>query len=316
MESLKALVYLEHEVESFKVNDSQLAHLTDKLPYLKFTKASTIDEVEKHLPDTDIFITWQFKSHWYSQAKQLKAIFTPAAGDEWIERDCNFPIPVTNGTFHGTIMAESLLGMMLFFNRRFGQLQQNQFAKVYDRNIESPTPLLRGQHVLIIGYGTIGKSVARILKNFDCKVTGVKRTICEFDKTLVDQLITPESLTEKIGDADHVIAILPNNKTTDNSITSDHFKAMKRSAFFYNIGRGNCYKEAVITNAIKKGYIAGAALDVFEKEPLPRESKLWELPNVFIMPHASAICKEYLDIYFKEFADKMNSPLDSARGPV
>jgi D-2-hydroxyacid dehydrogenase (NADP+) len=319
MKFTKTLVYLEHEVKSFTVNDSQLAYLAHKLPYLKITKASTIDEVEKQISDTEIFITWQFKSHWYAKAKQLIAIFTPAAGNDWIERDCKFSLPIINGTFHGIIMAESVLAMMLSFNRRFSQLQKNQCAKEFDRNIESPTPLLRGQHVLIIGYGTIGKSIARMLKTFDCKITGLKRVINEFDKTFADQLITPEDLIEKIGDADHVITILPNNKTTDNIITPDHFKAMKRSAFFYNIGRGNCYKEFVITNAIEKGYIAGAALDVFEKEPLPRDSKLWELPNVFIMPHASAICKEYLDIYFEELIDIINStmcPLGSVRGPV
>lgn len=316
MKAMKALVYLEHEVESFTINDSQFDYLKHKVPHINFTKASTIEEVEKELPDTDIVITWQFKSHWYTKAKQLKAVFTPAAGNDWIERDSKFPLPITNGTFHGAIMAESLLGMMLFFNRRFSQLQQNKLVKEFDRNVESRTPLLRGQHVLIIGYGTIGKYVARILKTFNCKITGVKRTICEFDKTLADQLITPENLIEKIGSADHVIAILPNNKTTDNIITTDHFKAMKRSAIFYNIGRGNCYKEYAIVNAIKKGFIAGAALDVFEKEPLPGGSKLWELPNVFIMPHASAICKEYLNIYFEEFANKINSfdwPLDSSR---
>ena len=302
---INALVYLEHEVESFTVNDSQIAHLTHQLPNIKFSKVTTEEEVESKLSDTDIFITWKFKSPWYSRATGLKAIFTPAAGDDWIDHDRNFPVPVLNGTFHGTIMAESLLGMILHFNRRFGQLQINQLAKKYDRNVESPTPLLRGQHVLIIGYGKIGKTVAGILKTFNCKITGVKRTIHQSDKTHADLLITPEQLIECIGDADHVIAILPNDKSTDNIITADHFKAMKRSAFFYNIGRGNCYKESVITDALEKGLLAGAALDVFEKEPLPRESNLWEMPNVLIMPHASAICKEYLDTYFKELIFKI-----------
>jgi D-2-hydroxyacid dehydrogenase (NADP+) len=154
----------------------------------------------------------QFKSQWYSQAKKLKAIFNQAAGNDSIERDCKFHVPVTIGTFHGTIMAESILGMMFFSIVASVNYKKNQFAKVFDLNIESPIPLLRGQHVLIIGYGTIGKSDARTLKTYICKSTGFKRTMCDFDKMLVDQLITPESLIEKIGDADHVIAILPNTK--------------------------------------------------------------------------------------------------------
>jgi phosphoglycerate dehydrogenase-like enzyme len=305
MKSLKALVYLVHEVESFTITDSQLACLIQKLPHIQFAKATSDEEVEKQISDSDLIITWQFKSHWYAQASHLKAIFTPAAGNDWIRRDSEYPVPVTNGTFHGTIMAESLLGLILFFNRRFSQLQRNQFAKNFDRNIESSTLLLRGQHILIIGFGNIGKSVAKILKAFNCKITGVKRRITAIDKTFADQLITPDDLIKKIGEADHVITILPNDKTTDNSITSDHFKAMKPSAIFYNIGRGNCYKESTLIDALEKGYIAGAALDVFEKEPLPKGSKLWELPNVFVMPHASAICKDYLDIYFEELIVKI-----------
>jgi D-2-hydroxyacid dehydrogenase (NADP+) len=306
MKPLKALVYLVHEVESFTMTESQFSCLIHKLPHIQFSRATSDEEVEKQISDSDLIITWQFKSHWYAQARQLKAIFTPAAGNDWITRDSRFPVPVTNGTFHGTIMAESLLGMIFFFNRRFGQLQRNQLAKDFDRNIESPTPLLRGQHIIIIGYGNIGKSIARILKIFDCKITGVKRKITSVDKTFADQLITHDDLIGKIGDADHVIAVLPNDKTTDNSITSDHFRAMKSSAIFYNIGRGNCYRESTLIDAIEKGHIAGAALDVFEEEPLPRGSKLWGLPNVFIMPHASAICKEYLDIYFEELTYKIN----------
>lgn len=120
-----------------------------------------------------------------------------------------------------------------------------------------------------------------------------------------------DMLPEIIGTADHIVTILPNDASTDNILRPEHFNLMKRSAFFYNIGRGNCYKEETLVNALTAGHIAGAGLDVFEKEPLPETSELWTMNNVFIMPHSSAICKQYLDFYIDELLEKLSSLQDA-----
>lgn len=302
---MKALIYLEHDVAAFSINNRQFNSLKQRCPEIDFVKVHTHAEVDNHLCDSDIFITWQFIAPWYALGRRLKAIFTPAAGNDWIERDDKYFLSINNGTFHGRIMTESLLGMIFFFNRRFNQLIQNKTDKIYNRNIESSTSILRNQHVLIIGYGNIGKVIARTLNFFNCKITGVKQTISCEKEIYADQLITPDQLLAFLGSADHIVTILPKDNSTDNLLTLNHFKAMKRSSIFYNIGRGNCYKESDIVDALKKRYIAGAGLDVFETEPLPRESKLWDLPQVLILPHASAICKEYLDLYIDELAPKI-----------
>lgn len=304
---MNALIFLENDVNAFSISDLQFDNLCSKCPSLTFSKAVCEEDILSKLADTDIFITWQFKESWYQLAHHLKAIFTPAAGNDWIQRNPHFSVPVYNGTFHGKIMVESLLGMILYNNRRFNKLIENKLNKTYDRNVESTTSILRNQKIMIIGYGNIGKTVARILKNFGCEIIGVKKTLPSQQDPFTDQLLAPDQLLKYLGLADHVITILPNNKTTDNLLGLEHFKAMKRSAFFYNIGRGNCYKEAVLVEALEKGYIAGAGLDVFESEPLPESSKLWDLPQVFIMPHASAICKEYLDLYIDELIPKIST---------
>lgn len=304
---MNALLFLENEVNAFSISNAQFNNLCSKCDFLTFSRAVSEEEILSKLADTDIFITWQFKDSWYQLAPHLKAIFTPAAGNDWIQRDRRYPVPVYNGTFHGKIMVESLLGMILYHNRRFDKLTENKQNKIYNRNIESTTSILHNQKVMIIGYGNIGKIIARTLKTFDCEIIGVKRTLPSQQDPLINLMITPAQLLEHIGHADHVITILPNDTSTDNLLGLEHFKAMKRSAFFYNIGRGNCYKESVIVEALEKEYISGAGLDVFESEPIPENSRLWGLPQVLIMPHASAICKEYLDLYIKELVPRIET---------
>jgi phosphoglycerate dehydrogenase-like enzyme len=200
--------------------------------------------------------------------------------------------------------------MMLFFNRRFSALIDNKRKKVYDRNVQSSAPSLYGQHVLIIGYGTIGKRAGSVLSSLGCCVSGVKRSISG-RSDMQAALYAFDMLPEIIGTADHIVTILPNDASTDNILRPEHFNLMKRSAFFYNIGRGNCYKEETLVNALTAGHIAGAGLDVFEKEPLPETSELWTMNNVFIMPHSSAICKQYLDFYIDELLEKLSSLQDA-----
>lgn len=312
MNSLRALVYLENPVDAFTITEEQYQRLRDALPEIRFSQVTTDHEFEERLPECNIVITWKFTERWYVFAPQLRWIFTPAAGNDWIVHDPSHRSLVVNGTFHGVLMTESLLGMMLFFNRRFSQLIDNKNKCIFDRNVQSSAPSLYGQHVLIIGYGTIGTYAGAVLSSLGCKISGVKKSLCS-KKDTPAVLYTFDTLPEIIGTADHIITILPKDSSTDAIITPDHFYRMKRSAIFYNIGRGNCYKEETLVNALDNGYIAGAGLDVFENEPLPPNSKLWQMNNVFIMPHSSAICKSYLDFYIDELVEKLSSLQDNGQ---
>jgi D-2-hydroxyacid dehydrogenase (NADP+) len=303
---LKALVYLENAVNAFSITGEQYQRLRDALPGIKFYQVTCDRDFEERLPECEIVITWKFLDRWYADAPQLRWIFTPAAGNDWIGRNASHCSIVVNGTFHGILMTESLLGMIFFFNRRFSQLIDNKSRRIFDRNVQSSAPSLHGQHVLIIGYGTIGTYAGTVLSTLGCSVSGVKRSVASKSNSQA-ALYTFDTLPEIIGTADHIVTILPKDSSTDMIITPDLFYRMKRSAFFYNIGRGNCYKEETLVNALDAGYIAGAGLDVFETEPLPEDSRLWQMNNVFIMPHSSAICKAYLDCYIDELLGKLAS---------
>jgi len=102
-----------------------------------------------------------------------------------------------------------------------------------------------------------------------------------------------------------VVIVLPGGAETDGIFTARHFNAMKPGAYLYNLGRGNCYSEEDLLDALKNGPLAGAGLDVFAEEPLPPTSPLWEQPNVLITPHSSGISREYIDLFIHEWIEKL-----------
>jgi phosphoglycerate dehydrogenase-like enzyme len=119
------------------------------------------------------------------------------------------------------------------------------------------------------------------------------------------EYITASRLFEALSEADHIAAMLPGGEETDELLTREHFDAMKRGAFLYNVGRGNCYREEELVRALERGSIAGAGLDVFAREPLPPSSRLWEMENVLITPHSTCMYRDYLYLYYDELGQTL-----------
>ena len=209
-------------------------------------------------------------------------------------------------------MRESLLAMMLHFNRRLDLASDNKKKKIWDRRIYDGASSLFSQQVLILGYGTIGRQMGELLKAFGARITGVKRSTAGFaNDPSAARVVTFDKLNEELPMADHVVLVLPGGPETDGLFTEQHFDLMKPGSYLYNLGRGNCYQEESLVRALKNGPLAGAGLDVFPEEPLPPSSLLWTLPNALITPHASAISREYLDLYIEEWIETVRTLIPS-----
>jgi len=134
-------------------------------------------------------------------------------------------------------------------------------------------------------------------------VIGVRRhPENDADRGAAERVVAVRDLPEVLARADHVACILPGDTGTDRLIGPGAFAHLKPGAFVYNLGRGNAIDLRALADALASGHVAGAYLDVFPEEPLPRDSPLWNTPNLHILPHASAVCSEYLDLYFDELA--------------
>jgi phosphoglycerate dehydrogenase-like enzyme len=308
---MHCLIYLQSEVDAFTIRASHFEKIKMAFPLVSFTHVQTEQDFRKYLPTSDVVVTWIFKDSWYPIASKLRAIFTPAAGHDWIASNCKYQVPVFYGSFHGALMSESLLAMILYFNRNTHLTIANQRKHIWDRNLLSTTRTLRVQKIAIIGFGAIGRECAAILKAMGAKVVGIKHSSYDpwLDKN-TDAIYHPEYLSKAIEDCDHVVSILPGTKDNDNIIDKRVFSSMKNGSFFYSIGRGNSCDEMDLIWALKNGIIAGAGLDVFAEEPLPANSELWNLSNVLITPHSSAICSEYMDLYASELNVKLKPFLE------
>ena len=166
--------------------------------------------------------------------------------------------------------------------------------------------------VAFIGAGSIGKQIAQKARAFHMHIIGIKRHP-DIKSKEFDEIHGREALENCLARADHVALALPGNPETDHIIGAAQFKAMKPTAYIYNVGRGNSIDENALADALKRGTIAGAGLDVFEREPLPMETPLRHFDNIILSPHASAIAPIYLDLAMKEFVQNIERYLSGKK---
>ncbi|MBC8019453.1 MAG: D-2-hydroxyacid dehydrogenase [Verrucomicrobia bacterium] len=296
------LIHLHNRVDAFSLKPRHVAQIREALPDAGITVAEGNRDFMEKLPEADCALVWVFKPDWYDSAPKLKVLFTPAAGHDWVAGDPSGRVRTFYGSFHGHIMRESLLSMMLYFNRHIGKSLDDQKNRIWGRLDYCECVALFSQRVLIVGYGSLGQSMAELLRAFGARITGVKRNLAGFEgHPDVDRMITFDRLEEELPHADHVVLLLPGGTETDGIFTARHLSTMKSGAYLYNLGRGNCYREEDLLIALKNGPLAGAGLDVFAEEPLISTSPLWEQPNVLITPHSSAISQEYIDLFIQEW---------------
>lgn len=305
---LSMILYLDDPVPEFTFRERHAEYLAAKLPTIDLIAVHSLEELHEKLPHADYVAAWEFPSAAYLRAPRLKAVFTPAAGRERVSPDPRGIVPTLYGTFHGRLMAESFAAMMLYFNRRFWRVVQNQREHRWERSVLAGSRALRGQRVLIVGYGHIGRACGEMAAALGCSVVGVRRSpSAERAGGPATRVVSFVDLGRELAEADHLLAVLPGTLDTDGIITPDHLRAIKPGACFYNLGRGNCCREDALVEALTSGPLAGAGLDVFADEPLRADSPLWGLPNVLIMPHASAIFREYMDLFVEEVVNTLRS---------
>ncbi len=304
MKTDNLLIHLHNNVAAFSLKQRHVDHIREAFPDMRITIAEESSDFMEKLPEAECALVWVFKPEWYEKATKLKVLFTPAAGHDWVAADPAGRVKTFYGSFHGRIMRESLIAMMLYFNRHIEKSRDDQRTKIWGRLDYNNCVGLFSQKVLIVGFGPLGQSMAELLKAFGARVTAVKRTTAGFENhPNIDRMITFDRLEEELPNSDHIIFVLPGGTETDGIVTARHFNAMKPGAYVYNLGRGNCYREEDLLAAIKNGPLAGAGLDVFSEEPLPSASPLWDESNVLITPHSSAISQEYIDLFIQEWVE-------------
>ena len=305
------LVYLNHpHVEAWNFRPEHKVLLENRVPELNVEVCLNSKDFKDRLPQAEAVIVWFFKEMWLESAPHLKLIATPAAGNDWIEVEPGKGLQVSFGGFQGILIAESVIGAMLYFLKAFPLSEKMQKQKKWARvKISEKLQSLYKSRVTILGFGRIGNAIAERLKPFECAITGIKRNSIPVPGcfSASDRILTFEDWRTVFAETDHLICTLPGGAGTDKILQKKHFKALPKSCYFYNVGRGNIYKENDLVESLRAGEIAGAYLDVFEEEPLPESSQLWEADNVLIQPHLSAVSPHYLELFVEELAERINA---------
>ena len=294
-------IYLNSDDPLFAFDQNDFEVMRDAHPDLELVFLKHENELLEALPNIEYLDTWFFEVEWYEKAIRLKEIFTPAAGKEYVKTHPN--VKVNFGTFHGALMAEATLGLILNFTLRLQEFQYQQTRKIWRR---LPLKSIRNQTALILGYGSIGRVCGQLLHQYGMKVIGTKRDPQQTHDGGI-QIISVEEVLDHLPAADHIISFLPGDATTNKFVSAEMLKLMSSSAYFYNLGRGTSVDESALLAALQNNELAGAALDVTEIEPLPAESGLWADPRVVLLPHTSAYFEEYRSAHVTEVTDIMTA---------
>lgn len=299
------VIFQESQVPCFRVRARHVARVRAAFPEARVTWCRTKGAFVRALPQAEAALTWAFRQEWFALAPRLRRIATPAAGRDFFKLEPPPGVRVRYSTFHGPVMAETVLGLMLGVNRGLFEAYRRQLGgELWPRAALNEVRLLEGSHAVIVGFGHIGQTIGRRLKPFGVRVTGVRRTVPPRRPAWLragDAVVALDGLDAALRAADHVILALPSDTGTDGLFDARRLSRLPRHAVLYNVGRGNCVDEGALARALAAGRLRGACLDVFAREPLEASSPLAaELPGLVRLPHASAFTASYIDRFLDE----------------
>ena len=218
-------------------------------------------------------------------------------------RDRGVKVTTASGATAVTV-SHSALGAVIALNRRFPLLADAQRRHAWEPRIGERAPRdLKGQCAVVVGMGPIGRNIAALLKVLGMKVIGARRTAQPVEPC--DRTVAYDRLGEVLPEADWLILCCPASPLTRGIANAAAFAAMPAGSHFVNVARGEIAVEADVIAALASGQLAGAYLDVFEREPLDPASPLWDMPNVLVSPHTASHSLGQNEAIFEIFLDNL-----------
>jgi len=268
-------------------------HIKKHFPEVKLDMVDHHTKVDPHIGAAEVLITFgpQMANHVFEKAKALKWVQALGTGVDGItdQPGLRKEVLVTNmHGFHGGPVSEAALTAMLSLARDLPRSLRLQARRKWER---FPAKLLKDKTVGIFGVGAIAAELAPKCKALGMKVVGIssaKREVPGFDA-----MVGREDLEQAVKTLDFLVLLTPYTPETKNIVNAKIFAAMKPGAYFVNLARGGVVDEEALAEALTSGKLAGAALDVFAKEPLPEDSPFWNMENVIVTQHQGGFFDGY-----------------------
>ena len=295
----------------WNIPQAHVERLMREFPQHTFLHARNAQEGVELIGEAEVVFSGQVYREQLERAAKLRWIHSPAAGvggmlyPEMRAR----PIEITNSRgMAAETMAEHALAVTLAMFRRLPIAVRRQAERRWaqdEMSAGSPNRQLAGSDVLVMGLGAIGSAIAAKFAALGAVVTGIRRHPQRGGPVSVVQVFGPQRLNDVLPLADVVIVSAPETDSTRHFIGARELALMKSDALLVNMSRGKLVDESALADALRSARIGGAALDVFEHEPLDPSSPLWTLPNVLITPHTSGFRPDHWDAATALFADNL-----------
>jgi phosphoglycerate dehydrogenase-like enzyme len=277
-----------HKILILSRQAEEYQHLLEaaKLPDIQIFSATDVPKAKAAGSDFEIiFGEPRLMRDLLASLPRLRWVQSMSAGveqllDPSLPRD--YLLTNARGVFGG-LMSEYVFGYILYHERHIFERYQAQQEHRWDR---STTGMIRGKTIGLLGVGSIGAHLARTAKHFGMTVRGYTRSSESCSE--VDRYFHGDTLLDFAKGLDYLVSVLPNTSETYHIVDASLLNALPPHALFINVGRGSALDESALIEALTTKKIAGAVLDVFEHEPLPKEHPFWNTPNLLITFHTSA----------------------------
>jgi len=298
MPAMRSLHVLEFVRDPDGVWDLPAHHvegLARRFPGVRFSSPRAQEEADRLLSGAEVVLGWALHRDNFATARELEWVHVTAAGvgsvlfPEMVES----PVVLTNSRgLHAAAMAEHALGVMLAVARKLHLARDAQRDRRWTQTSlwrgEPGIGELAGATLGLVGMGAVGTAIAVRARAFGMRVLAVRRHPASAPAP-ADEQWGPEGLGRLLECCDWIVLAAPLTSETRGLIGSSELERMRPGAVLVNLGRGRLVDETALAEALARGRIAGAALDVFAEEPLPAASPLWDMPQVIVTPHVSGI---------------------------
>jgi phosphoglycerate dehydrogenase-like enzyme len=285
-------VHVHHGFEP-AIGEAIAAQLRVGMPDREIVVSHQDEELRTRIGEIEVLLAFRPPRGMWSGARRLRLIQMMGAGVDALLPAPDLPaqVQVTNARgLHGVQMSEFALAMILALAKRIPRALEQQRAhlwKLYGM------PQLTGKTLGILGLGAIGAAVAEKAHAFGMRVIGTQRTPKQVPN--VDLVVSgPDGTARVLRESDYLVVLLPLTPETRGSVAAHELDALKRGAYLVNLARGGIVDEQALLERLRSGHIAGAAFDVFAREPMPPSDPLWDAPNLIVTPHVAGLEPEYM----------------------
>jgi phosphoglycerate dehydrogenase-like enzyme len=312
---MNLLIVIQHQFELWNTPDWFVPKLHTLFPRLTITERNSYNGVEKHLREAEIVFTISLRPEQLAMARNLRWIHAPTAAVHQLlfPELVNSEVILTNSTeVHGPVVAENVMALIFALAKKIPQAVRLQAERVWGQEAiwrQRPRELA-GATLGLIGLGSIGVRVARMASALGMRVIAVRENAKKEKPEGVDTVFPPSALHDVLGQSDFVVMAAPLTPATHRLMNATALAAMRADAYLINVGRGPQVDETALADVLRNRRIAGAALDVFEEEPLPPDSPLWQLENLLVTPHIGSLTEKLWQRHYESFSENLRRYLD------